>query len=70
MNAGYAEVSDELATLEELLTYMHVVVLGENEPITINMIKQVEERRKAQVQLLSNKYWNLIPIIYTLHTGK
>ena len=45
MKANYAEVMDELATLEELLTY--VVVLGENESITTDMIKQVEEKRKA-----------------------
>ena len=38
MKANYAEVMDELATLEELLTY--VVVLGENESITTDMIKQ------------------------------
>ena len=45
MKASYAEVRDELATLEELLTC--VAVLGEDESITTDIMKQVEEKRKA-----------------------
>ena len=45
MKASGAEVRDELARLEELLTC--VAVLGEDESITTDIMKQVEEKRKA-----------------------
>ena len=46
MKASYGEVREELATLEELLTC--VAVLGEDESITTDIMKQVEEKRKLQ----------------------
>ena len=68
MKANYAEVRDELA---ELLTY--VAVLGENASITTDMMKQVEEKRKA-ASTRNGKDFNicLTMTIYTLqtHTGK
>eukprot|EP00731_Ephydatia_muelleri_P037648 Em0528g4a len=58
MKASGAEVRDELATLEELLTC--VAVLGEDESITTDIMKQVEEKRKA-VNIMLNDLSSTTP---------
>ena len=44
LKAKYAECKDEIADLEEVMTYV-AVCLGKDDSITNNFIKQVNEKK-------------------------
>ncbi|KAL5490758.1 hypothetical protein EMCRGX_G015939 [Ephydatia muelleri] len=53
LKAKYAECKDELADLEEVMTYV-AVCLGKDDSITNNFIKQVNEKKQSVQQMPSN----------------
>ena len=46
LKAKYAECKDELADLEEVMTYV-ALCLGKDDSITNNFIKQVNEKKQS-----------------------
>ena len=49
LKAKYAECKDEIADLEEVMTYV-AVCLGKDDSITNNFIKQVNEKKQSVQQ--------------------
>ena len=54
LKAKYAECKDELAGLEEVMTYV-AVCLGKDVSITNNFIKQVNEKKQSVQQMVRQK---------------
>ena len=54
LKAKYAECKDEIADLEEVMTYV-AVCLGKDDSITNNFIKQVNEKKQSVQQMVRQK---------------
>ena len=54
LKAKYAECKDELADLEEVMTYV-AVCLGKDDSITNSFIKQVNEKKQSVKQMVRQK---------------
>ena len=54
LKAKYAECKDELAELEEVMTYV-AVFWGKDDSITNNFIKQVNEKKQSVQQMVRQK---------------
>ena len=54
LKAKYAKSKDELAYLEEVMTYV-AVCLWKDDSITNNFIKQVNEKKQSMQQMVTQK---------------
>ena len=54
LKAKYAECKDEIADLEEVMTYV-AVCLGKDDSITNNFIKQVNEKKQSVQKMVRQK---------------